>query len=215
MRRKLQQRTCIGCRRKAEQAQLLRLVRSNDGELLVDHPHRLGGRGAYVCSSLSCLSRALRSPRLGKSVGGAVTLPELSVMTGQIRERLSSRVQGLLAAAGRAGHAALGASRAEAVLREKRCGGSGLVVLARDASPRVRRDLTGAAQEAGVTLMEFGDRDRLGMAFARSELGALVLTDAGLAKAVRHELALLQGLSTTEKEEPPSKGEDKALERAT
>ncbi len=206
------QRTCIGCRRTADQSQLLRLMRWSDGEVVVDHPHRLGGRGAYVCSSLSCLSRALRSKRLGAILGGSVTSPVLPTITGQIQERITGRIEGLLAAAGRSRKVALGAAKVEDVLRGR--SSCRLVVLAHDASPRVQRSLEEMAKRANVTVMEFGDKEQLGLPFARSTVAAVALTDEGLAHAVRHELALLQGLSTSGTDRNLLR-EDKALERAT
>ena len=63
-------RTCVGCRRRAPQAELVRLVRGADGRLLVGR--NLPGRGAWLCRERpSCLdaagrraafTRALRAP---------------------------------------------------------------------------------------------------------------------------------------------------------
>jgi predicted RNA-binding protein YlxR (DUF448 family) len=63
-------RTCVGCRRRAPAADLVRIARRPDGTLAVSRT--LPGRGAWLCAgSLDCLhkaaqrnafSRALRSP---------------------------------------------------------------------------------------------------------------------------------------------------------
>lgn len=187
------QRTCIGCRRTADQSRLVRLVRSSEGEVLVDHPHKLGGRGVYVCGSMACLTRALRSPRLGRLVGGPVTPPAPPALGEQISARISRRVEGLLAAAWRAQKAVVGASGVEAGLRGGRA--QGLVVVARDASPRVRDDLEAAAREAGTAVMEYGDKAQLGLPFARDAVAATLVFDEGLAGAVRAELELLAGFA--------------------
>jgi predicted RNA-binding protein YlxR (DUF448 family) len=63
------QRTCVGCRQRAEKAQLLRVVNS-DGILVIDLQSRQPGRGAYLHRALDCVeladqrravARALRS----------------------------------------------------------------------------------------------------------------------------------------------------------
>lgn len=205
-------RSCIGCRKQSGQDDLLRLVRSPEGEVLLDHPRRLGGRGAYVCNSLHCFRKALRPSLLGKTLGGRVKTPEFVDFIDRVRERISRRVEGLFAAAGRARKVSIGAAETEAALRQ---GKAKLIVLAEDVSPRVRRSLVEAAERANVRVGEFGDKSRLGFALARSEVGAVALSDPGFAATVHHELELLDGLSTTEgRTENPSNG-DGALERAT
>ncbi len=206
------QRTCIGCRRQTRQEGLLRLVRSPEGEVVVDHPRRLGGRGAYVCGSMSCLRRALKPSLLARSLGGAVSVPEFSDLLDHARGRVARRIDGLLASAGRARKVAIGAADTEAALRR---GTATLVVLAADVSSRVRCDLEAAAQRSDVMVWEFGDKRRLGSALARSEVGAVALTDHGFAAAVRHELSLLAGLTTTQVKNETSRTRDEALERAT
>ena len=205
------ERTCIGCRRQTRQEDLLRLVRSPDGAVVVDHPRRLGGRGAYVCSALTCFGRALRPALLRKSLGGPVAQPDISLFAEQVRDRLERRVIGLLAAAGRARKAAVGSSETRSAIDN---GTGALVVVASDVSPRVRHSLEEAARRASIELLEFGDRQRLGDAFARSEVGAVAVTEAGLAAAIRHEIELLDGLRVRQEPVPGSRcGED--LERAT
>jgi hypothetical protein len=63
-------RTCLGCRQRRPKAELVRLVRREDGRLAVD---RAGpGRGAYVCADAECAERALRGGRLGAALRGSV-----------------------------------------------------------------------------------------------------------------------------------------------
>ena len=51
-------RTCVGCRQRAPQQDLIRVVASA-GALVPDPTRRLPGRGAYVHPSSTCLERAL------------------------------------------------------------------------------------------------------------------------------------------------------------
>jgi ribosomal protein L7Ae-like RNA K-turn-binding protein len=112
-------------------------------------------------------------------------------MESRIRERVQGRVDGLLAAAGRARKVAVGASdSAEAIRR----GEARLLVLAEDLSGRVAKDLAAAAEAGGVTTACHGDRDRLGLTMARSLVGSVAILDDGFASAVEQELALLRRL---------------------
>lgn len=145
-------------------------------------------------------------------VGGPVARLDPASLREQIEERISRRIVGLLSAAGRGKKAAIGAANAEAALRK----GSRLVVVAEDVSARVRRDLEAVASDASATVMVFGDRSLLGLAYARALVGAVALTDDGLARAVRHELEMLRGFRVTEETiQNPSQRERMALERAT
>ncbi|HEY7514577.1 MAG TPA: YlxR family protein, partial [Vicinamibacteria bacterium] len=49
-------RSCLGCRRVRPQAELLRIVRMPDGRVEPDPHRRAGGRGAYLCRRVACLS---------------------------------------------------------------------------------------------------------------------------------------------------------------
>ena len=59
-RRRIPQRTCVGCRQVQGKRELVRVVRTPDGEIVVDPTGRLNGRGAYVHSSRECFELALR-----------------------------------------------------------------------------------------------------------------------------------------------------------
>ena len=59
------QRTCIGCRKVRPKAELVRLVRGEDGRVHVDDGGRADGRGAYVCPDPGCVGMALQARRLG------------------------------------------------------------------------------------------------------------------------------------------------------
>ena len=62
------ERTCVGCRRKAPRAQLLRLVLTGSGDLSVDAGAVMPGRGAWVHPDLACLDLAERRRSLGRAL---------------------------------------------------------------------------------------------------------------------------------------------------
>ena len=57
-------RTCIGCRQIRPKAELVRLARGGDGDVVVDRQQMAPGRGAYACPTLECLDKALAQGRL-------------------------------------------------------------------------------------------------------------------------------------------------------
>ena len=61
------ERTCVGCRGKAEQADLVRIV-VVDGRFAVDARRRLGGRGAYLHPTPECATGALKRRAFGRAL---------------------------------------------------------------------------------------------------------------------------------------------------
>jgi uncharacterized protein len=59
-------RTCIGCGRKAAQAELVRLV--VDGARVVVDRARSGGRGAWLHAAVPCLERAVKRRAFGRAL---------------------------------------------------------------------------------------------------------------------------------------------------
>ncbi|MBR3512081.1 MAG: YlxR family protein [Clostridia bacterium] len=59
-------RTCMGCNESKEKNELLRIVKSSDGEISVDLTGKKNGRGAYICKNEDCLNKIIKSKRLEK-----------------------------------------------------------------------------------------------------------------------------------------------------
>lgn len=57
-------RTCISCRETKPKRELLRVVRTPDGHVLLDATGKKSGRGAYLCAKLSCWENAIKKKRL-------------------------------------------------------------------------------------------------------------------------------------------------------
>ena len=62
------QRTCVSCRRELDKRDLLRIVRTPDGNVALDAIGKISGRGAYLCTELGCWDKALRSQRLDRAL---------------------------------------------------------------------------------------------------------------------------------------------------
>lgn len=60
-------RKCLGCGEMKEKKELVRIVRSAEGEISLDPTGRKNGRGAYVCHNSECLKAAQKARRLEKA----------------------------------------------------------------------------------------------------------------------------------------------------
>nr|WP_283234849.1 YlxR family protein [Maliibacterium massiliense] len=58
--KKTPMRMCVGCREMKPKRDLVRLVRTKEGTILLDKTGKASGRGAYICQSRACLERALK-----------------------------------------------------------------------------------------------------------------------------------------------------------
>jgi hypothetical protein len=63
-RKRMPQRTCVGCRKVRDKRQLVRLVRTPEGTVEIDKTGRRPGRGAYLCRQRSCWETALQKRQL-------------------------------------------------------------------------------------------------------------------------------------------------------
>lgn len=68
MPKKIPLRQCLGCREMKPKPELLRVVRSPEGEISLDIRGKLPGRGAYVCSNAECLKKAIKSRALDRAL---------------------------------------------------------------------------------------------------------------------------------------------------
>ena len=74
--KKIPQRTCLGCKSVKPKKELIRMVRTPEGEVLVDPTGKKSGRGAYTCASIDCLEASFRGSMLDKALEMDLT-PEL------------------------------------------------------------------------------------------------------------------------------------------
>ena len=66
--RKTPMRMCVGCREMKPKKELLRAVRSPEGEVSLDATGKKPGRGAYCCYNADCLKRALKQGQLDRQL---------------------------------------------------------------------------------------------------------------------------------------------------
>ena len=67
MAKKIPMRMCVGCSEMKPKPELIRIVRSPEGEISLDPTGKKSGRGAYICCSKDCLKKAVKSKRLDRT----------------------------------------------------------------------------------------------------------------------------------------------------
>ena len=60
-------RTCIGCNEAKPKRELIRVVKTAEGDVSIDFTGRANGRGAYICNNVDCLEKAVKTRRLSKA----------------------------------------------------------------------------------------------------------------------------------------------------
>ena len=66
--KKIPQRKCVGCGEMKSKKELIRVVRSPEGDISLDQTGKKAGRGAYVCPDKVCITKAYKGHRLEKAL---------------------------------------------------------------------------------------------------------------------------------------------------
>ena len=65
---KVPMRQCTGCREMKNKKEMMRVLKTGEGEILLDTTGRKNGRGAYLCYSMECLEKARKNKGLERSL---------------------------------------------------------------------------------------------------------------------------------------------------
>ena len=65
--RKIPMRMCLGCSEMKPKKEMVRVVRSPEGEISLDLKGKAAGRGAYICRSTECFGKARKARRFEKA----------------------------------------------------------------------------------------------------------------------------------------------------
>ncbi len=72
MQKKIPMRQCLGCREMKPKKELIRVVRSPEGDISLDFKGKAPGRGAYICPNAQCLKKAVRARALEKAFSAQI-----------------------------------------------------------------------------------------------------------------------------------------------
>lgn len=66
--RKKPQRQCVGCREMKDKKDLIRVIKTPEGNINIDKTGKKNGRGAYLCNSIDCFEKAKSNKNLERSL---------------------------------------------------------------------------------------------------------------------------------------------------
>lgn len=72
--RKIPRRQCVGCGEMKNKKEMIRVLKTNEDEIVIDASGKKNGRGAYICPSLECLELAIKNKGLERSL--KVSIPQ-------------------------------------------------------------------------------------------------------------------------------------------
>ena len=72
--KKIPMRQCLGCNEHKPKIELIRILRTPEGEITLDTTGKKSGRGAYICKNPACLKKLRKNRRAESNLG--VSIPE-------------------------------------------------------------------------------------------------------------------------------------------
>ena len=84
--KKIPMRMCLGCNEMKPKKELIRVVKSPEGEISLDFKGKAAGRGAYICRSTECLEKARKARRFEKSFSCKIDESVYEVMMNELGE---------------------------------------------------------------------------------------------------------------------------------
>lgn len=88
--KKIPVRHCLGCNEGKPKRELVRVVRSPQGEISLDSRGKMPGRGAYICPKVECLTKARKARRLERALDREIP-PEIYA---QLEEQIAALPSG-------------------------------------------------------------------------------------------------------------------------
>lgn len=84
--KKKPERRCVGCSEHRFKSELIRVVRSPEGQISLDFTGKASGRGVYICKSVSCAKKARKAKSFERALG--VVIPE------EVYDRIEAELDG-------------------------------------------------------------------------------------------------------------------------
>lgn len=72
--KKVPLRRCAGCNEQKSKKEFVRVVRTPEGNIILDETGKANGRGVYLCPSKACLQKARKAKRLERNLN--VPIPD-------------------------------------------------------------------------------------------------------------------------------------------
>ena len=84
--KKIPMRMCLGCGEMKPKRELIRVVKSKEGDISLDLTGKRSGRGAYICKSVECFEKARKARKFERSFSCMISEDIYNSMEGEIKE---------------------------------------------------------------------------------------------------------------------------------
>ena len=188
--KKIPMRKCVGCQEMKNKKEMLRVLKTAEGEFILDATGRKNGRGAYLCFSGKCLQEAIKNKGLERSFKQAIPKEIYENLEKSWSSLNMNRALSMISLATKAGKTKSGEFMTEKEVKEGR---AHLVIVADDASDNTKKKFQNMCDFYKVPIYFFEDKDTLGHAMGKEFRASLAVTDAGFAKGIRKHLDMEEG----------------------
>ena len=188
--KKIPMRKCVGCQEMKNKKEMLRVLKTAEGEFILDATGRKNGRGAYLCFSGKCLQEAIKNKGLERSFKQAIPKEIYENLKRSWSSLNMNRALSMISLATKAGKTKSGEFMTEKEVKEGR---AHLVIVADDASDNTKKKFQNMCDFYKVPIYFFEDKDTLGHAMGKEFRASLAVTDAGFAKGIRKHLDMEEG----------------------
>ncbi len=84
--KKIPMRMCLGCGEMRPKRELIRVVKSKEGDISLDLTGKKSGRGAYICKSVECFEKARKARKFERSFSCMISEDIYDSMEGELKE---------------------------------------------------------------------------------------------------------------------------------
>ena len=84
--KKIPMRMCLGCGEMKPKRELIRVVKSKEGDISLDLTGKKSGRGAYICKSVECFEKARKARKFERSFSCMISEDIYNSMEGELWE---------------------------------------------------------------------------------------------------------------------------------
>ena len=181
----LAERTCLGCQQVYPKDQLIRLVCSAAGQVLLDIHGKLPGRGTYLCAQRPCAEQALKRARLQETFRREVTLTPIDELVHAMVNVMEERARGCIRIARKAGRVVSGYTQVSRALSH---GTVACLLIAEDTARERRREYEDWCARRQIPCRSFLTKARLGELAGRAESSAMGILEPRLGERLRKDL---------------------------
>ena len=188
--KKIPMRKCVGCQEMKNKKEMLRVLKTAEGEFILDATGRKNGRGAYLCFSGKCLQEAIKNKDWNVLSNRRYQKRYTKIWKRSWSSLNMNRALSMISLATKAGKTKSGEFMTEKEVKEGR---AHLVIVADDASDNTKKKFQNMCDFYKVPIYFFEDKDTLGHAMGKEFRASLAVTDAGFAKGIRKHLDMEEG----------------------